>query len=131
MKVKAVGRFLLATVVVGMLWGCHKEESHLKVSPRELWGEWVQVNDTSYHWTYEDDFTGSLIHTGAIRPGDEHNGDFTWAIRNGDELEMEFKGSGELGGIDILKFVTIKSVTDSTLRWKDDYDRTMTLRRIR
>jgi hypothetical protein len=47
----------------------------------------------------------------------------------GDELELEFKGSGELGGIDIVKLFTIKDIDESTMRWEDVYGRTMNLTR--
>ena len=113
-----------------LAWSCSEKETHLDVSPSQLYGEWVQDNDNNYHWTFSSDGTGSLIHTGSTEEGDEHNGNFLWTINGGDELEVEFRGSGELGGIDIVKLYTIKDITSSTLRWEDIVGRTTDLTKI-
>lgn len=117
-------------VLLGTLlaWSCGKEE-HLEVSPSELWGEWVQEG-SEYYWTFEEGGTGNLVNRGEFDPEDENNGDFTWTINGGDELEVEFKGSGELGGIDIVKLYTIKEVSSSTVKWEDVYGRTTRLKRV-
>lgn len=103
----------------------------MEVNPSQLYGEWVQDSDNNYHWTFNSDGTGSLIHTGSTSAGDDANGDFTWILSNGDELEVEFKGSGELGGIDITKLYTIKAISASALRWEDSYGRSTEFTKIR
>lgn len=121
--------FFLACACV-LAWGCKKDE-HLDVNPSQLWGEWVQDSDRNYHWTFNSDWTGELVHTGSVAPGDLNNGDFTWSLSNGDELEVEFKGSGELGGIDNTKQYTIKAISASALRWEDIYGRSTEFTKIR
>lgn len=111
------------------VWSCGKDEG-LDVKPSQLYGEWTQDNNRNYHWTFNDNGTGNMVNVGEFEPGDENNGDFTWQINGGDELELEFKGSGELGGIDIVKLFTIKDIDESTMRWEDVYGRTMNLTRI-
>lgn len=99
------------------------------MKPSQLYGEWTQDNNRNYHWTFNDNGTGNLVNVGEFEPGDGNNGDFTWQINGGDELELEFKGSGELGGIDIVKLFTIKAIDETTMRWEDVYGRTMNLTR--
>lgn len=112
------------------MWSCGERDEGLVVSPSQLWGEWVQVSDTNYHWTYNTDGTGTLIHTGSFDPGDEHNGYFNWKINGGDELEVEFTGSGELGGIAIIKLYTIKSISSTAMEWVDSYGRRTKYRKL-
>lgn len=128
-----VKRIVFALVLLGTLlaWSCGREEEHLQVSPSELWGEWVQDSDSNYHWTYNSDGTGNLLHVGVFDPEDENNGDFTWTINNGDELEVEFKGSGELGGIDIVKLYTIKAISATAMRWEDVYGRSTAFSKVK
>lgn len=95
----------------------------------ELWGQWVKEG-TQYYWTFESDGTGNLVNRGEFEEGDENNGDFTWTINGGDELEVEFKGSGELGGIDIVKLYTIKEISSTMVRWEDVYGRSTKLIRL-
>lgn len=122
--------FLLCACVCAMIWGCGKDK-HLNVQPEQLYGEWTQDSNTDYHWTYNNDGTGNLVNTGEFDPEDENNGDFTWTINNGDELEVEFKGSGALGGIDIVKLYTIREITATTMRWEDIYGRATAFTKIR
>ncbi|MBR1766749.1 MAG: hypothetical protein IJ745_06915 [Bacteroidales bacterium] len=121
-------KLIVMMLAVAALWGCEKED-HITVSPDQLYGRWQQES-SEYYWTFGGDGTGNLVNLGAFRPGDENNGDFTWTINNGDELEMEFRGSGELGGIDIVKTVTITGITDATVRWEDVYGRETSLKKI-
>ena len=120
--------FCFFACACALVWSCGKE--HLEVKPEQLWGEWVQDSDNNYHWTYNSDGTGSLVHRGSFDPEDENNGDFTWTINNGNELEVEFKGSGTLGGIDIVKVYTIKEISATAMCWEDVYGRSTDFTRI-
>ena len=108
------------------MWSCGKDD-HLDVSPSELYGQWMQEDNHNYRWTFNSDGTGNLVNQGEFDSDDENNGNFTWTINGGDELELEFKGSGELGGIDIVKLFTIKEIDESSVRWEDVYGRTTRL----
>lgn len=121
--------FCFLACACALVWSCGKEK-HLEVSPDQLYGEWTLDSNTDYHWTFASDGTGSLVNYGEFDPDDETNGDFTWALSNGDELEVEFKGSGELGGIDIVKQYTIKEISTTALRWEDVYGRESALTKI-
>ena len=122
--------FFCFSFFFSFFWSCGKDEG-LVVNPKQLWGEWVQDSDTNYHWTFNEDWTGELVHTGSVAPGDDNNGAFTWKINGGDELEAEFTGSGELGGIVIVKLYTIKKITSTTLRWEDQYGRTTNYTKVK
>ena len=120
--------FFLACVCA-LAWSCGKDD-HLDVSPSQLYGKWMQEDNRNYRWTFESDGTGNLVNLGEFDPDDENNGDFTWKINGGDELELEFKGNGELGGIDIVKLFTVKEIDESSMKWEDVYGRTTSLIRI-
>lgn len=124
--------FFLMAMAVGMLWGCGDKEEHLVVSPSQLWGEWVFVRgDAEYHYRFDQDGNGNKVNLGEFESDDENNGDFTWKINGGDELELEFRGSSQgSGGIDIIKLFTITAISDMSMTWKDIYDRTMVLSRV-
>lgn len=104
-----------------LVWSCGRED-HLDVNPSQLYGRWVKEG-TQYYWTFESNGTGNLVNLGEQDPDDENNGDFTWTINNGDELELEFRGSGELGGIDIVKLYTITEISSSNMVLEDVYGR--------
>ena len=120
--------FCFLVCACALVWSCGKDD-HLEVSPSQLYGEWVKEG-TQYYWTFESNGTGNLVNRGEFDPEDDNNGDFTWTINGGDELEVEFKGSGELGGIDIVKLYTIKEISSSMVRWEDIYGRTTKLERV-
>lgn len=111
----------MMVVVAFCMAGCG-DKDHITVEPAELYGYWLQENSL-YFWTFNADRTGNLVNRGEVQEGDEDNGDFTWVINDGDQLEVEFRGSGELGGIDIVKLYTLKEVTSETVKWEDMYGR--------
>ena len=111
----------MMVVVAVCMAGCG-DKDHITVEPGELYGYWQQENSL-YFWTFNDDRTGNLVNRGEVEEGDVDNGDFTWVINDGDQLEVEFRGSGELGGIDIVKLYTLKEVTAETVKWEDMYGR--------
>lgn len=115
-----------------VVWSCGEKEEHLVVSPSQLWGEWVYSRGSAeYHYTFEQDGKGNKVNLGEFDPDDENNGDFTWKINGGDELELEFRGSSQgSGGIDITKLFTITAISETSMTWKDIHDRTMTLKRV-
>ena len=123
-----IRKILLMVVAVACLAGC-SEKDHITVAPSELYGLWQQA-DSEYFWTFRSDRTGNLVNRGEVREGDEDNGDFTWTINDGDQLEVEFRGSGELGGIDIVKLYTLKEVTATTVKWEDMYGRVTRLVKV-
>ena len=128
MRIKKIGLIgIVLACACALAWSCGKDD-HLDVSPSELYGVWVQ-DDGLYRWTFNSDGNGNLVNTGEFDPEDENNGDFTWTINGGDELELEFRGSGDLGGIDIVKLFTIKAIDNSHMRWEDIYGRTTSLSR--
>jgi hypothetical protein len=120
---------MMMALVATALWGCGEKETHLDVDPTLLYGRW-QRTGTEYYWTFNADGTGNLVNRGVVEEGDEDNGDFTWTLTDGDQLLVEFRGSGELGGIYIPKRYTIKEISTTTLRWVDIYDRTTNLTKI-
>lgn len=124
------GYILLLALAIAAVWGCNKDKDKgLTVQPSQLWGEWQQ-NETQNYWTFKEDYTGNKVNRGEFDTIDENNGNFTWVINGGDELELEFKGSGELGGIDIVKLFTITGINTNAMTWEDVYGRTMSLTRV-
>ncbi len=119
-------------LAMGALWSCGDKEEHLVVSPSQLWGEWVYVRgNAEYHYSFEGNGTGNKVNRGEFDPDDENNGDFTWEIDGGDELKLEFRGSEHgSGGIDITKYFTITAISETSMTWRDVYDRKMTLTRV-
>lgn len=122
-------KILMVLLAVAGMWSCNREEEHLNVDPTLLYGRWVQV-DEPYYWTFNADGTGNLVNREAVQEGDEDNGDFTWTLTDGDQLETVSTGSGELGGIYIPKHYTIKEISTTTLRLVNIYDRTTNLTKI-
>lgn len=120
-NIKKIVRIMMMVVVAVCMAGCG-DKDHITVEPAELYGYWQQENSL-YFWTFNADRTGNLVNRGEVLEGDEDNGDFTWVINDGDQLEVEFRGSGELGGIDIVKLYTLKEVTSETVKWEDMYGR--------
>lgn len=118
---KRIRLLLMAVAMVG-LWGCNDEEVHINVDPAMLYGQWNQDN-SQYYWTFNSDGTGTKVNRGEVEEGDENNGDFTWTLSDGDQLETVFTGGGELGGIYINKTYTIREISTTTLRWEDIYGR--------
>lgn len=122
-------KILMVLLAVAGMWSCNREEEHLNVDPTLLYGRWVQV-DKPYYWTFNADGTGNLVNREAVQEGDADNGDFTWTLTDGDQLETVSTGSGELGGIYIPKHYTIKEISTTTLRLVNIYDRTTNLTKI-
>lgn len=118
---------VLLACASAMVWSCGEKETHINVNPSQLWGTWIQ--GANYQWRFDSNGTGNCVNLGEFDPEDENNGDFSWTI-DVDELEVEYKGSGELGGIDIVKLYTVKEISETAMKWEDPYGRIRTFTKL-
>ncbi|MBP3763695.1 MAG: hypothetical protein J6I49_07455 [Bacteroidales bacterium] len=117
---------LLLAALVPLFTSCVEKEKHINVSPGQLHGEWIQTGTQKY-WTYNSDGTGNKVDKSEFDDGDENNGDFEWSVRQ-DELRHVFHG--RQGNQSIPKNYTVTSITSTSMKWKDEYDRTMTFSKV-
>ena len=110
------------------MFGCGKTE-HLDVQPEQMVGYWQRSN-SQYFYTFNSNGTGNLVNRGETEDGDENTGNFEWTITM-DELKLEFRGTGEVGSIDIIKYFTVTEISDTSMKWEDIYGREMTLIKVR
>lgn len=113
---------LLLALVVPLFVSCFKDEEHIDVDPAMLYGSWQQTNGTPFQWTFRSNGTGSRVNYNEFDPDDENNGAFSWTLDR-DELDTWFQGTSGL--FDNHQGYTIKEITSTSMKWKDNADRTM------
>lgn len=105
---------------------CHEEETHINVSPDQLYGCWVK-NGSQEYWRYLSDSTGVTWDESEDVTEDESNLRFEWSV-NGDVLTHIFRG--EQGNQAVPKVYTIKGISASQMSWEDDYGQQYTFIKI-
>ena len=126
--VRRVKIITLLLMLCPLVVGCFKDEEHINVDPAMLVGTWQQENGSRGQWTFYGGGTGNKIVTSDFAPDDENNGNFTWTL-NRDELELTFRGTSGL--FEIPHEYVIKEISSSSMKWKDEVDRTMTFTKKR
>ena len=116
-----------------MAVGCLPEEQDINVDPAMLQGLW-QKNGTHEYWRYRADGTGVTWdatpdpETGEPEiTEEESNLTFEWEVEV-DELTMVFRGSE--GNQAVPKVYTIKSISDVSMSWRDNYGMTHTFDKV-
>ena len=108
----------MAMVLLALLAaGCHKPETHITVEPEQLLGKW-QKDGSQEYWRYRSDSTGVTWDEAEDVSEEESNLTFEWTI-NGDRLTHVFRGAQ--GNQAVPKVYTVKEISESTMRWQDDY----------
>ena len=97
--------------------GLFDHDVHINVSEEQLYGCW-QKSGTEEYWRYNAGGTGVTWDEAEDVSESESNLTFTWSIRE-DELTHIFRG--EMGNQAVPKVYTIKSISETTMQWEDDY----------
>lgn len=111
-----------------------EDDGRLTVSSGEVAGLWVKSSNPYEYWRFRDDMTGITWdetpdpETGEPEMTEElSNLGFSWSI-DGDVLSFDFPGAME--NQDVPKYYYITEISASSMKWRDEYGLTYTMRKV-
>lgn len=126
---------LAALLALGMA-SCDKRnnDSRLTVDASQVTGLWVKNSNPYEYWRFRADGSGV---TWDETPDPEYgtpsttedlsNLTYSWHITDGDVLMFDFPGA--MANQDVPKYYYITEISASTMKWRDDYGLTYSLRK--
>lgn len=128
-----VSVMLLAMLLV---ISCDKRnnDDRLTVDASQVEGLWVKNSNPYEHWRFRADGTGVTWDEtpdpddGSVVTEELSNLTYTWYITNGDVLMFDFRGA--MANQDVPKYYYITEIGSSTMKWRDDYGLTYSLRKV-
>lgn len=110
-------KIVLAVLAALTLAACHDDNTHINVTPEQLYGCWLK-NGTQEYWRYNADGRGLTwdeaddVHEG--EPGSRY---YSWEV-SGDRLTHVIEGD-EIG-VPITRIYTIQAIDSTTMRREEE-----------
>ncbi|MBR1783835.1 MAG: lipocalin family protein [Bacteroidales bacterium] len=117
---------VLAVALAAMAAGCTPKESHIEVRPSQLLGLWQRSNTQEY-WRYTENATGVTWDEADDVHEDESNLTFSWTL---DEDRLTHVFTGMEGNQAVPKVYTITAISNTSMRWRDDYSMEYSFTRV-